>query len=218
MIITLNFLDGLNRPFFRVTIKTMINLQKEKILFLAREYHKGQTRAGNVPYWYHVLSVAQILQNAFSQTKELKNKEIKTVLIAAVGHDLYEDTKIDRSEIIKFYDKKVDQLIWELTNEEGDSGHTDYEKKIQNASDEAKLIKLADSIENAISVAYTIFDLGLKWVDEFYLPILENMRPNIKASQFKKYPKTAKLLNDQLDFVCQRLYENADKYRFENKK
>ena len=191
----------------------MIDLKKVKILKLAQKYHALQKRAGNVPYWYHVLSVAEIIQNAVQKTKEIELANLEPILTAAIGHDLYEDTKIERTEIKNLYGEKVDKIIWELTNEEGSAGHTKYEEKIRQSSEEAKLIKLADLIENTISVAYTIFDLGLKWTDEFYLPILENMKNNVSADKFKKYRKTAELLNLELEFSRHRLLENADKYR-----
>jgi len=190
-----------------------MKIEAEEIVKIAQKYHAKQTRAGNVPYWYHCLSVAQILKNAFFITKELKGKKLDNLLIAAVGHDLYEDTTIKREEITDLYNKEVDRLIWEATNEFGDADQKSYGKKIATISEEAKLLKVADSIENAISVAYTEFDLGVKWVDDFYLPILQNFRKNIKLNQFKKYPKAASYLFVLLDFATSRILENNEKYR-----
>lgn len=192
-----------------------INLEKEKLLKIAKKYHAHQTRtAGKTPYWFHILSVAQIVQNAFNETQELKADDpiLRDILLAALGHDLYEDTKINRKYIQENCGKYVDELIWFLTNEVSDYDRSAYVKKITQAPDEAKIIKLADLTENTISVAYTIHDLGAEWVHSFFLPIIEEMKDNVSNDKFKKYKKTANLLNIQFNFALSRLYENVRKY------
>jgi (p)ppGpp synthase/HD superfamily hydrolase len=186
----------------------------QNMLALVQKYHAKQTRSGGVPYWHHLLSVAQILEHALEESKELKDKALLSdLLLAALGHDLYEDTTIDPKEIHENYGDRVHELIRFLTNEDGDDNRARYVAKMASAPEEAKLIKLADIVENTISVAYNLHDLGTEWAHSFFLPIVEEMKINVTPDKFKTYKKTAKLLDTHLQFSFNRLYENAQKFK-----
>jgi guanosine-3',5'-bis(diphosphate) 3'-pyrophosphohydrolase len=110
------------------------------------KYGDLKRKSGNIPYYIHPLRITLILRAAgFS---EFENEEI---MIAALFHDLLEDTEITSEEIENKFGKKVASIVSELTisnNEEKEK----YLKNLENASKEAKIIKLADRIDNLMDI------------------------------------------------------------------
>ena len=121
---------------------------------------------------------------------------------AALGHDLLEDTVI-KEDTIMGIGMKILQLILELTNPNDDT-HTDkYMEKIASASEEARLIKYADLIENTSSVCYSLhescIEQPLQWAKDFYIPILTRTTNILAKTTFEKYPQTAEALRLMLE-------------------
>src|SRR5690349_13122970 len=125
----------------------------QEMVSLVKQFHASQTRSNpQVPYWHHCVSVTEILSDALSETNEISDPPLlQDLLIASLGHDLYEDTKARREDISKRFSARSDELIWHLTNEHGDHDRSAYVGKISAAPEEAKLIKLADLTENTLS-------------------------------------------------------------------
>ena len=67
---------------------------KTQMRVLVIQAHAHQQRnAGRVPYVAHVMSVAEVLSDALSQSGDAIDDATKLDLyLAALGHDLYEDT------------------------------------------------------------------------------------------------------------------------------
>ena len=193
--------------------------QQEKVkdmLQLVQQYHAEQFRNnGKVPYWHHCLSVAEIVIVAFEQTGELENNNDLLVSIAcsALGHDLLEDTAVTRLAIRDRFGLRVEEMIISLTNEEDDAHRDKYMRKIAASSEELALIKYADLIENTISCAYGINDLGVDWIKSFYLPIKDETEKILASKKFSIYAETANLLRIQYRFAAERLDNNFIKYR-----
>lgn len=115
----------------------------------AKHAHSGQFRKDGVtPYVYHPLKVATTLFKMDEVTED--------IVIAALLHDVLEDCKhISANEIKDKFGENVLKLVQELTNaskENKNLSRTERKaldrKKIANISKEAKLIKLADRIDN----------------------------------------------------------------------
>lgn len=196
--------------------KTNLSTKKQLMVGTIKKYHNGQFRIqGNkVPYWYHCQSVAEIVDNALEKTGEIDNsKLVEDIFLAGLGHDLYEDTDISRDEIKLNFGPRVDDFIFNMTNEEDDYHRQKYLKKLSNASEEVKLIKFGDMIDNTIGCAYNIHDLGVEWVENFLLPIMNDNKGVIRVNDFIRYSKTAALLQVQFDFCYNRLKENLQKYQ-----
>lgn len=188
-----------------------MNQKQEEMLKLVKHYHKDQSRNnGKVPYWQHCQSTAEILNYAFMQTKETSN-DFNDLLLAAIGHDLYEDTQINPKDIEKQFGIKVHSLIVGMTNYEGDNDRNKYLTKIKKSSEEIRLIKICDMIENMISSAYGIHDNGAEWTSNFLLPIINESRGAIAQTTFKKYNKVAHFLLKLSDFAYERLIDNLNK-------
>jgi len=189
-------------------------VKRRSMLEIVQKYHAPQWRnKGRIPYWHHCLSTAEILDDAICRMNEFEDASVATDLyLAALGHDLYEDTQVDPTEIKKTFGSRVDEWIRFLTNEEGDDVRENYIHKIGSAPEEVKLIKLADVTDNTLSCAYGLHDLGAEWVRTKYMPHMEEMRGVITVDRFQTYIRTATLLLQNLQFARERLENNLKKW------
>ena len=164
---------------------------------LIKMYHNTQFRNDKenltppkVPYVDHLFGVRAILSYALNKFGECKDSQLFSDMCnAALGHDLIEDTNVDEGMIIKETNGEVLSLIRELTNPVDDD-HTDqYMQQLSNATEEARLIKYSDLIENTTSVCFNFHIVGLDWVNEFYSPIVHKTMSILENTDFPKYPK-----------------------------
>lgn len=108
---------------------------------LATTSHKDQ-RYGNHPYIKHLADVVIALQRFGVQDEAL--------LVAGWLHDAVEDTNTTINHIELMFGKRVADLVYRVTNEEGKNRKERHEKtypKIQG-NDDAITLKLADRIAN----------------------------------------------------------------------
>lgn len=167
------------------------------MLELIQKYHFKQTRNnGKIPYWHHCDRVAQLLIYILDKTEECIDFKKEHIILAALGHDLYEDTKCSRDEIINMFGPEVDDLIWQVTNELGDDKYQQYLDKLEFSSEEAILIKLADIYDNMESATYSISENGLEITKNIWLPLLERQWLQIQKYPAQKYTKSFALLCD----------------------
>ena len=158
---------------------------------LIRIYHNTQFRNDQgdlippkVPYIDHLFGVKSILSYALTKFNECEDPQLFADMCnAALGHDLIEDTDVDEETIIKTTNNRVLSLITELTNPVDDN-HTDlYMQQLSMASEEARLIKYADLIENTTSVCYNSHIVGEAWIKNFYHPY-KKLRSHLKTHSF----------------------------------
>ncbi|MEO5645061.1 MAG: HD domain-containing protein [Bacteroidia bacterium] len=122
----------------------------DAILFAASS-HAGQFRKDGVtPYINHPIEVMHLL----AHTGEVTDKEI---LMAAVLHDVIEDTDINGEEIAERFGQHVADIVLELTD---DVLLTKEERKRQQLlscdglSHAARLIRISDKICNVYDILY----------------------------------------------------------------
>jgi len=172
----------------------------------ARQGHARQTRnAGRLPYWVHTDAVADICDQALRLTGELPPDAAEDVVLAAHGHDLYEDTAVTRTMIRQSYGARVDGWIEGMTNRKGDADRAEYVRHLAESDDETRVIKCADLIDNMLSVAYGLHDVGLDWAREFFLPIADETRVVLLATPFTRLPRTGAYLIGLVDWAWMRL-------------
>ena len=116
----------------------------------AVQAHMGQDRKySNTPYITHPINVMQIVRTVTDD---------EAMLVAAVLHDVVEDTSITSDEIYLEFGKHVGDLVADLTDvSKPEDGNRAYRKNrdcehIAAAHADAKTIKLADLIHNAESI------------------------------------------------------------------
>lgn len=119
-----------------------------KAFNLAVSAHEGMRRKSGEPYIYHPLSVAEICVEEIGLGT--------TSIVAAILHDVVEDTDYSIEDIEISFGKKVAQIIDGLTKisgvfEYGSSGQAEnFRKMLLTLSDDVRviLIKLADRLHN----------------------------------------------------------------------
>ncbi|MBR6873933.1 MAG: hypothetical protein IKN17_10550 [Ruminococcus sp.] len=165
--------------------------------------HLGQYRnAKDTPYTDHLRGVASVLLSAQSLTREIRDEQlVQDMINAALGHDLIEDTYVTEEDIVSAAGERTLSLIKELTNPVDDAHTDEYMAQLSSASEEARLVKYADLIENTLSVSYNLFRLEKEWVETFYLPILNRTESVLRVTEFEDYPETALLMRGWLFFV-----------------
>ena len=119
------------------------------ISFAFIKYGKLTRKMNDIPYVIHPIRITTILHAA--GFTEFDHEDL---MIAALYHDLLEDTDITLKEIEDLFGKKVGEIIVELTKPEGTKGRKKDEwlKKFVNSSNNAKIIKLADRIDNLMDM------------------------------------------------------------------
>lgn len=130
-----------------------------KAIVFAAEKHKYQRRKGNndIPYINHPLKVSQILSDCGEEDEEL--------LIAAILHDVIEDTDATEDEIIKEFGKGVCDLVLEVTDNKKLPHFLRKKLQIKSApglSVKAKKIKIADKICNIRDIVSYPLDWSIK--------------------------------------------------------
>lgn len=129
----------------------MFNFTKiEKALTLALHIHKYQKRKGDgvTPYAVHPIGVALLLA---------PHKQDEDVIVAAILHDVLEDTDYSPRKIEKIFGRRVLKLVKEVSdskpNDPWDKRKDAYLRHLKTASKDACLIACADKINNLSSIA-----------------------------------------------------------------
>ena len=119
-----------------------------KALTYAAQTHGSTLRKDQkTPYIVHPLRITAILRAA--GFTENVNEEL---MIAALFHDIVEDTNTSIEEIKIKFGKKVASIVDELTIPKSKNKEV-FLKSLKHASKEAKLIKLADRIDNLMDLS-----------------------------------------------------------------
>jgi GTP diphosphokinase / guanosine-3',5'-bis(diphosphate) 3'-diphosphatase len=122
------------------------------IVFKAREFsaakHAQQTRKyTGEPYFVHLEAVANLLERNGIVDRE--------IIAAAYLHDTVEDTETTIQELMEEFGENVAELVYWLTDDE--KGRRKARKimsawRLGRAPWEAKLVKLADLIDNTLTI------------------------------------------------------------------
>ena len=118
-------------------------------------WHDDQKRKTlNIPYIIHPIRITAILRSfGFS---EWENEDL---MIAALLHDVIEDTEIHFNEIERRFGKKIAVVVNELSKPIN-LRKENWLKTFDEKSIEAKIIKMADRIDNLMDLT------KLDWSDE----------------------------------------------------
>ena len=109
----------------------------EKALQFAEEKHSGQFRKGGLPYITHPVAVAELIREwGYDEDTQ----------IAALFHDLLEDTDATEQEIAELSSYEVLRVVKLLTKQNGYM-MAEYISAIKN-NPMAKVIKTADRLHN----------------------------------------------------------------------
>lgn len=150
----------------------------KKAFNTALQAHKDMRRKSGEPYIYHPLAVAQIAVEEIGLGT--------TSIVAALLHDVVEDTHLELEDIERDFGKKVASIIDGLTKISGvfDQGSSpqaeNFRKMILTLSEDARviLIKLADRLHNMRTLESMPRDKQLKISSEtiyLYAPLAHRL-------------------------------------------
>jgi hypothetical protein len=130
----------------------------ERALDVARSGHADQQRRGGLaPYWVHLVRVAAELQRWREDTPDL--------LVAAVLHDLVEDTDVTLDDLARGFGPGVAEIVRWLTAPPGEEATAlrAYYARLLHAPFEARLLKLADRVDNLRSIQALVMRTGERY-------------------------------------------------------
>jgi guanosine-3',5'-bis(diphosphate) 3'-pyrophosphohydrolase len=119
----------------------------------AAEKHSQQRRKGQagIPYINHLLEVAHMVS-------ENSDPSDVNLVVAALLHDVVEDTSTTLAEVEQRFGTDVAALVAEVTDDKSLPKEKRKELQVRNAprkSPRAQIIKLADKISNLRSILHT---------------------------------------------------------------
>ncbi len=162
--------------------------QIKKAFLISAEAHKDMRRKSGEPYIYHPLSVAQICVEEIGLGT--------TSIIAALLHDVVEDTDTTLAEIEKQFNPKIASIIDGLTKiagtfEYGTSQQAEnFRKMLLTLSDDIRviLIKLADRLHNMRTLTSMAKEKQMKIASEtiyLYAPLAHRLGLNAFKSELE---------------------------------
>jgi guanosine-3',5'-bis(diphosphate) 3'-pyrophosphohydrolase len=160
----------------------------KKAFTLAAEAHKDMRRKSGEPYILHPLAVAEICVEEIGLGT--------TSILAALLHDVVEDTDLELSDIEKMFNKKVARIVDGLTKisgvfEYGTSQQAEnFRKMLFTLSEDVRviLIKLADRLHNMRTLESMPRNKQLKISSEtiyLYAPLAHRLGLNAIKSELE---------------------------------
>ena len=141
-------------------------------LEFAKEKHKGQKRIGGDDYITHPVAVCEIVRSqGFDENCQ----------IAALFHDLLEDTDATDDEILKYGNQEILEAVKLLTKEKG-YVMSEYIGKIKN-NEIAFAVKAADRLHNLQCAIVTDEEFKRKYILEtvdWYMDFSADIRKAVK--------------------------------------
>ena len=171
------------------------------------EAHEGQKRLSGEPYIYHPLAVARILAGL-----KLDHK----TLMAAILHDVIEDTEYAKEQLAKEFDEEVADLVdgvSKLTQiqfeSKAEAQAENFQKLMLAMSKDVRviLIKLADRVHNMKTIGIMRPDKQRRIAKEtldIYVPIahrlgINSFRVELQELGFKAlHPQRYKIIKDSI--------------------
>lgn len=164
----------------------------------AKAAHGSQRYVDKGPYWHHCWRVGMLLDAATHDAEEgseENGRERQELLLAGFCHDVVEDTKATVNDINQWHGSRVALIVEHLT----DDGDLDrYVEHVAAAPEDARLVKLADLIDNYNRLAHKGCDNNIDWLRKNALNRMEPMADAMLATRFHRWKRTGESLQRQL--------------------
>lgn len=118
----------------------------EALTYAFSKYRYLERKSKGLPYVIHPIRVTMILRA--TGYSEFENEDL---FIAALFHDLLEDTDLSFEELEQQFGSKIALIVKDLTKPE-DIDKKTWLKSFDSVSKEAKIIKMADRIDNLMDM------------------------------------------------------------------
>lgn len=210
---TPDFLPAEDDPAYRVFIDSLSYLPPDEIEVVRKAYlfseaaHRGQIRQSGEPYITHPLAVAGAIAEWQVDAKGV---------VAALLHDVMEDTSVSKSEIVEHFGQPVADLVDGLSKldklefqSQEDAQAENFRKMLMAMASDLRvvLIKLADRHHNLQTMAAVRVDKRRRIAREtleIYAPIANRLGLNTLFSELQDlsfqliYPMRARVLGRAL--------------------
>lgn len=171
------------------------------------EAHEGQKRLSGEPYIYHPLAVARILASLKMDHK---------TLVAAILHDVIEDTDFAKDQLAKEFDEEVAELVDGVSKltmikfeSKAEAQAENFQKLMLAMAKDVRviLIKLADRLHNMRTIGIMRPEKQRRIAKEtldIYVPIahrlgINNIRVELQELGFKAlHPQRYKVIKDSI--------------------
>lgn len=171
-----------------------------------RKTFDGQRDLTHRHKWHHGVDV-MIKLTTFSDLDKVK-MPLQDIRLAALGHDLLEDTKITVEELEKRWGKQAVKWVVGMSKKMHDfDNQAPYLEQLANSDEEVWLIKLADIVSNASNSHHWLKELDPKWRDTFWFPLLRDYRVWYRNLKWQKYPKAGAALIAKCDEWIEKLVD-----------
>ena len=141
---------------------------------MAESVHEFQKRPDGTPYFWHPSRVAKIMITELNQTDP-------NIVCAALLHDALEDSHVLTPEILELnFGSYTSYLVQKLTKDikaEGpmkDWVEKEYVEKLMSASEDARMLKLADRLDTYRCLEFNVKKNPIKYImetSEHYFPL-----------------------------------------------
>jgi len=117
----------------------------EKAYKFAKQKHEGQIRRfSKKPYLTHLIRTYKIV-NHYTQDE--------VMLVAALLHDVVEDTKVKITNIHEIFGEEIAEIVWQVTSiKDKRPKKIALKEKVLKMSSKSKIVKLADRTANVIGL------------------------------------------------------------------
>lgn len=125
---------------------------QEKIKWIISQHEKTNHRYDDeLPYCIHLSMVAHVAER-FAYLLPLTEEKMKSVILAAWGHDLIEDCRVTYNDVKEVLGEYATEIIYAVTNEKGrnrgERGSIHHYQEMRK-NPAAVFVKLCDRIANA---------------------------------------------------------------------
>ena len=153
----------------------------------------------------HAVDTAKYLEKALITSKESDPYNTRRLVLACLGHDLFEDTEVSKSIVSAKWGEEVVNLIGGLTNLKGDGDFDDYINNLSVADESILLVKFADINSNLANSIENIKTIKKEWLTNFWLPLLNRYDSELLSRNFQTYPKTANYFVNNIRLGIQKI-------------
>lgn len=168
----------------------------------AREWYGDTKNTSGRLNFEHIKETADII---LEMCVEADESTLRELYLAGLGHDLFEDTQVDRRIVIENWGAECVRLIDELTNMKGDGDFDDYLNHLSVASIEVVLVKLADILSNLRDSLVRFETLDKQWVNSFWLPLLKRYQNVLLSRDYHQYSSVISRFRDEIAEGIRRL-------------
>ncbi len=164
----------------------------------AKKWYGNRTSKSGWLIADHAADTARYMEEALEAGEPVDSETKRELLLACLGHDLFEDTEVAKEEVIAAWGGEVVELICGLTNLKGDNDFDDYIRNLAKADEKILLVKFADILSNLNNSLERVKELDHRWLVSFWLPLLARYDRELLARQFSIYPKTAGYIMERI--------------------